>query len=80
MDPNIDKRDIVRIEINKKHSKWIHNSSDDSFYSESNNAEKSTNERCSFHYPVLERWLQMAMKRFQEKTTKYIDPPQSSFT
>lgn len=69
--PALNKEDVVRAEINYKHSKWMHNSSEDSFYSESNNSEKSTNERCSFHYPVLERWLQMAMKRFQNKTTKY---------
>ena len=67
----IDKRDIVRIEIDLKHNKWEHNTSEDSFYTEINNEKSSINERCSFHYPVLERWLQMAMKRFQAKKSKY---------
>ena len=67
----IDNRNIVRIEINEKHNKWNHSSADDSFYAEINNSTRSINERCSFHYPVLERWLQMAMKRFQDKKSKY---------
>ena len=67
----IDKRDIVRNEIDLKHNKWEHSTSEDSFYTEINNEKSSINERCSFHYPVLERWLQMAMKRFQVKKSKY---------
>lgn len=64
-------RNDVHVLIGSKHNKWIHNSSDDSWYTENFTQEGSSEDRPSFHYPNLERWLLYATRIYEEGLSKY---------
>ena len=64
-------RNDVHVLIGIKHYKWIHNSSDDSWYTENFTQEGFSENRVSFHYPDLETWLFQATKRYEAKKSKY---------
>lgn len=64
-------RNDVHVLIGSKHNKWIHNSSDDSWYTENFTQEGSSEDRPSFHYPKLERWLLRATQRYERGESKY---------
>lgn len=64
-------RNDVQVLIGSKHNKWSHNSSDDSWYAENFTQEGSSEDRPSFHYPNLERWLLRATQRYERGESKY---------
>ena len=64
-------RNDVKAEIALKHNKWQHNSSDDSFYAENFTQGASSEDRESFHYPNLERWLLRSTQRYERGESKY---------
>lgn len=61
----------VHVLIGSKHNKWAHNSSDDSWYAENFTQDGSSEDRASFHYPNLERWLLLSAQRYEQGKSKY---------
>lgn len=64
-------RNDVHVLIGSKHNKWAHNSSDDSWYVENFTQAGMSEDRASFHYPNLERWLLRATQRYERGESKY---------
>ena len=64
-------RNDVHVLIGSKHNKWAHNSNDDSWYAENFTQEGASEDRASFHYPNMERWLLRATQRFERGESKY---------
>ena len=64
-------RNDVHVLIGSKHNKWSHNSNDDSWYAENFTQGGASEDRASFHYPNLERWLLRATQRYERGESKY---------
>lgn len=64
-------RNDVHVLIGSKHNKWFHNSNDDSWYAENFTQGGASEDRASFHYPNLERWLLRATQRYERGESKY---------
>ena len=64
-------RNDIHVLIGSKHNKWTHNSNDDSWYAENFTQEGMSEDRASFHYPNLERWLLRATQRYERGESKY---------
>ena len=64
-------RNDVHVLIGSKHNKWSHNSNDDSWYAENITQGGASEDRASFHYPNMERWLLRATQRYERGESKY---------